>query len=415
MNSPTARGLGLLGGAVATVLVARAIGVGMPGAADAPRADAQGAQAVASPAHPNEPAGMTVLHSHDGTTLKPQGWHNAVGQISIVRDPERGSVLELRMSPQTTPGSGTARIDTYPEVGFFGATRLYVAFWEKLSPAFKGNNGSGSLKNVIVHTQATYGGMPNGAIHLPGFINDPANVDGRIRIFDSFILVTDFHGRRHNPADNDQVYSADAGDVLSRGNWHFIENVVDFNSRGEVNGSVKTWVDGALVASATGIKATYDGTLRATGIELTNVWGGGGTPIAADNYYRFKDFYVSGGFARPGERPSRWVITAHEGTTVAAGSDVHLTAQLVDENGNSVDICGLQPKFSVTGGAKWEYWNGVGVYEQYAGCERGRQLFTLHTARAAGTRHVITVEDAATVNNGLAGDRRMGTATVTTR
>src|SRR5205814_9808395 len=127
-------------------------------------------------------------------------------QISVVSDPTSPgaapNVLQLAMTPATTPGSGTARIDTDPEISSFGATILYVAVWEKLSPGFKGNNGSGALKNVIVHTQATYGGMPNGAFHMPGLGNNPAEVDGRVRIFNAFVNVTDHDGVHFDPANN---------------------------------------------------------------------------------------------------------------------------------------------------------------------------------------------------------------------
>ena len=45
---------------------------------------------------------------------------------------------------------------------------------------------------------------------------------------------------------------------------HFIENVAVLNSRGQLDGSIKTWVDGVLVVQGTGIKQLYDGTLRVT-------------------------------------------------------------------------------------------------------------------------------------------------------
>jgi hypothetical protein len=328
-------------------------------------------------------------------------------------------------------------MDTYPEVASFGATRLYISFWQKLSPQFKGNNGSGSLKNLIVHTQNTYGGLPNGAFHLPGFLNNPANVDGRIKPIVSLVNMSAHDGITMSGVNNITYYPpdagepGDAGDLFSRGVWHFVEAIWEASAKGQANGTIKVWIDGRLITPTakselavnglvgTGIKPSYDGLLRYTGLELTNVWGGGGTAIAADNWYRFKDIYVSGGFARAGERPDHWVLTAHEGASVAGGTDVHITAQLVDANGGSVDVCGLQPKFAVTGGATWDYWNGdlngTQLYPNYTGCERGRQLFTLHTSRTVGTQHIITVEDFGTVNNGAAGDRRAGTLTVTTR
>lgn len=348
---------------------------------------------------PNEPAGMTMLYTHDGTAIQPVGWGPAAGTVTVETDAEKGSVLQFRMAPVTTPGSATCRIDTEPEISSqFCPTRVYIAFYLKLSAGFKGNNGSGSLKNVIVHTQSTYGGLPNGAIHLPALLNDPADVNARIRIYESFINVTDFDGRHHDPADNDQVFSPDAGDILSRGVWHFIENTVDFNSRGQINGSVKAWVDGVLVASAAGIKQLYDGMARLTGVELTNVWGGGGTEIACDQTYRYKNVYISGGFARTGERPNRWVLTSLDGTTVAAGSDVRLVAQLVDENGNSVDIFNPNPSnVVVTNGGTWDYRGGTGP--NYTEAEYGRQLYTLHMPATHGTTVRFTVSDAEVFNN----------------
>ena len=376
---------------------------------------------VPSAAHPNEPAGMTMLHSHDGSTLTPPGWFNAVGQISIVDDPEKGKALQLAMTPMTTPGAGTARIDTWPELNTFGATKLYYAFWEKLSPTFKANNGAGGMKDFMAKSQGTYyNGATAGRTWFPGFRNDPTNVDGPITASFETIDIVEYEGRRLLQPDVIVWYAPWSATVFQRGQWHFIEVVSWVNSRGQADGGFQAWVDGVsypatsigdqFVEGTVGhaIRSAFDGMARFTGIVLTNVWGGGGTAIPADNYYRFKDIYVSGGFARAGEKPSEWRFTVHEGYTPTAGSDVHITAQLVDGNGNPVDICGLQPKFTVTGGATWDYWNGAGVYAPYTGCEHGRQLFTLHTSQTPGTQHVVTVEDYATVNNGQNGDRRVG-------
>lgn len=382
---------------------------------------------------PNEPTGMTLLHFHSGKILQPCGWFNAVGQISIVDDTEKGKVLQLAMIPNTTPGIGTARIDSDREISSFGATKIYISTWEKLSPNFKGNNGGGGLKNVIVHAQSTYTGLPNGGFHVPGLFNNPANVDGRVTPDASLINFVAHDGINLLEANNITYYLADVGepnypgDLFSRGKWHQLEAIYETNSTGQANGSVKIWVDGRLVPPASytalyadglvgnGIKALYDYTLRITGIELTNVWGGGGTEIRnVDNYYRFKDFYVSGGFARTGERPDHWVLTSREGISVTVGSDVHITAQLVDMNGNPVEICGLQPTLTITNGATWEYW-GATATDANLTCEHGRQFFTVHTSRSTNIQHVITATDFSMINNGQNGEARTGTLVVTTK
>ena len=132
------------------------------------------------------------------------------------------------------------------------------------------------MGNVNVEARAIAAGTGTGAIVLPGLLNDTTNPDARIRLYDAFGSVTDFEGRHHDPAGWDQMYSEDAGDIFSRGTWHFVESLVQFNARGNFDGTVKTWVDGVLVLQANDIRSGYDGTRRFTAIELTNIWYGGG-------------------------------------------------------------------------------------------------------------------------------------------
>ena len=379
-------------------------------------------------AHPREPAGMTMLYTHDGSSLLPKGWINSEGQVSIVSDRDKGNALQLAMTGMSTPGNGTARIDS--DRSSFGATKLYVAFWEKVSPNFKGNNGAGQMKNVFLNMQQVYSGGPSTV--LLALNNNPLDVNSRIRPSIEYYGLTNHDGRSFGTNNVNYYYPdarelGDPGDLFPRGTWHFTEVLWTANSRGNADGTVQMWIDGVSpLPSAmtdiyvnglrgTGIKQVYDGVARFTDVTLTNTWGGGGMPISADNYYRFKDIYISGGFARPGERPDRWVLTPVEGRNPRAGTDVHIIAQLVDENGRPVDIYNPAPSFQVTGGATWSYWNGAPVYAAYVGGEHGQQLFTLHAGSTPGTVHVVTVDDYATVNNGARGDHRVGRAAITVR
>ena len=155
----------------------------------------------------------------------------------------------------------------------------------------------------------------------------------------------------------------------------------------------------------TGLQLASDAGARLTAIALSNTWGGGGTAMPADNYYRFKDFYVSGGYARAGERPDHWVLTLAPGgsSTPSAGTSVELVAQLVDGNNNPVDVFGqsLQPSLHVTGsGTLTRHADPAG--NPYVAENHGRVLIRVNVASgaASGQDIAVSLDDYAKQNNG---------------
>lgn len=376
---------------------------------------------------PNEPAGMTKWRTHDCTTLTPPGWGLIFGDVSIVTDPIKGQVLQLSMIGNTTPGSGTGRIDTTPETDVFAGTKIYVRFFFKISPGYKGNNGSGGQKNSIIHTHATYFGLPNEADHMPGLINDASNPSSRERLTAALVNAVD-HDGIHLSSPNDVSYyvpgpgePGDPGDLLPRDTWVDIEVVRTANSRGVANGEMKIWINNILVAPGsfnalfvdgmigTNIKLQYDGTLRFTGIEFTNVWGGGGTVISGvDNYYRYKNIYVSQGPARANEMPTHWNITAVGGvTTIPRGGSVDVTAQLLDGNNNSVDVFNPNPtSVSLGGFGTWAL--RPGTPPDYVEGEHGNQLYrlTANSDAPIGSTLTFSVSDHGIINNNQNGPER---------
>ena len=119
----------------------------------------------------------------------------------------------------TTPGAGTGRLDSYPELNFFGATKVYGSYWQKISPTYKGNNGAGDNKNVMLKTQATYYGMPNAAAHVPGFQNDPSNPDSRIRPRALLINFSDHDGRHLAERERHKLFTVRLRAPSPNGRW----------------------------------------------------------------------------------------------------------------------------------------------------------------------------------------------------
>lgn len=372
-------------------------------------------------AHPNEPSGMTMLLTHDSSEVQPVGWTHVSGQVSIVNDEEKGNVLQLAMSPMTVAGSGTAQITSEGDaLKKFGATKLYISFWEKLSPNYQGNNGAGGVKNMFLNFQETYSNRnPSILLTIANVENNIADPNGRttpgIDIYNATHhdgLDAPGHAMYYVPQHNESNYP---GDIFPRGSWHFFEVVWISPTRGGADGEIKYWVDGMLLEPTSfsalyanglhgkGIGFSYDGVPRFTDINVTNTWGGGGTPIPADNYYRFKDFYISGGYARAGEQPDHWVLSVDTGGTAtpAPGTAIPVKAQLFDANNVPVDIFNTNPStVNVTGPATWRYRGSV--LPGYTDAEHGVQLFwvDVNSDAAPGQIVSISVSDFAKTMNG---------------
>src|SRR4051812_21691564 len=71
---------------------------------------------------------------------------------------------------------------------------------------------------------------------------------------------------------------------------------------------------------------------RMTGLEINNVYGGGGSIPPIDQKIYFDEIYSSGGYARPGEQPDHFMLTSQEGQMPTPGSTIHIVAQWQDAN-----------------------------------------------------------------------------------
>lgn len=326
-----------------------------------------------------------MLLTHDSSAVQPNAaWDASFGTISIVNDPEKGGCLELLMSPTTTPGSGTAWLaagsaSTDNWMSSFAPSKVYLSWWEKLSPDFVGNNGAGGQKNAWILMQDTYLNQIWG-IELNNIKDGVPDPTGDVHPCFSLYNCDAFEGNTFSPTVASCVlpYQGnldDPGDVFPRGVWAHHEILFEFNSDGVADGYAQYWLNSVAYPKlrmdnpntvegliGTGLRVAMEGGPRATSFSFNNTWGGGGTPLPCLNYYRFKDFYLSGGYARPGEEPTSWTISkaAEETSTPAAGSTVELYGQLFDGNGDRIAVFGptLQPTLHVTGPATVRRHNG---------------------------------------------------------
>jgi uncharacterized protein YjdB len=86
------------------------------------------------------------------------------------------------------------------------------------------------------------------------------------------------------------------------GTWYHIEVLVEGNTGGAANGTLKWWVNNVLQGSHTDVtwKSLYGrfptvGNGRFTGIDMTPIWGGSGVYKSHDDFMQFDHVYISRG------------------------------------------------------------------------------------------------------------------------
>ena len=85
------------------------------------------------------------------------------------------------------------------------------------------------------------------------------------------------------------------GVQIVRGQWVLMEGLVDAGTAGGANGSVKWWINGALVGSYTGIPlVAAGGSATWEDWNWGPTWGGLGGTVAQTQYQYIDEIYISG-------------------------------------------------------------------------------------------------------------------------
>lgn len=219
--------------------------------------------------HPNKPANYTkVLTDYRFATTLPvrqgapigdgSGWsvNNGGGDMTIVQDPEKGSVLQWRYrANRGTPGSSFNS-----GLAFFGcptSTReFYIDFSVWHSADFEWNRVANKL-----------------------FYVEPGNI-----VLESRVDADNYLSMAGGGVPNGKISSTLRTFPLNR--WIRVTLQV---VRGP-NGLIKVWADNALVVSYTG---NVPGTGSYCELKLDSEWGGGSGPTSRDSYRRVDRIHIA--------------------------------------------------------------------------------------------------------------------------
>jgi uncharacterized protein YjdB len=246
----------------------------------------------------NEPTGLTQLTSRPFNALNEDGWlisasSGSVSNFSIVSDstaPRSPNNVGAIKFPAGFPAGGEPVV-VYKAT--LQPTRVrYWCFWFKLSDPWQSQSAAGSK---IMHLFVN--GVNRVFLHARGFgSTDPvypwiglqqlaSNYDaasqGGQGVGGSVWLTPNQPGQ--------------LGVQIVRGQWVLMEGLVDAGTAGGANGSVKWWINGALVGSYTGIPfVAAGGSATWEDWNWGPTWGGLGGTVAQTQYQYIDEIYISG-------------------------------------------------------------------------------------------------------------------------
>jgi uncharacterized protein YjdB len=175
---------------------------------------------------------------------------------------------------------GGGGIGVVRDIASRGATSVYAAVWMKVSDNFR-NHSSGITKVFYVWSA-----------NRPKMILTAFGPNLQLRSL-----------LRYSPTEPDAYRLPNRGTpeqaLLVRGQWHFIEYLVESETApGASNGSMRWWLDGVLVGEYAGLGTHFPGeSLHWQIVEWNTIWGGVGDLVTAadgDMYWRISHMYVGG-------------------------------------------------------------------------------------------------------------------------
>jgi hypothetical protein len=155
----------------------------------------------------------------------------------------------------------------------FTARRLFLAYWVKLSPNWTDPNVE--MKHAYFFNSTT--GNGDGDWYLSLSSRSHPYLDAALQIQLPGVAT-------------DQRF----GTSSTRGQWHKYEMYAVMNTIGQSNGSVQIWIDGATMAHWTNLKLAHN-TPDFDWLKFGLITGGGSSPVPADAYVRFDDWYLKVG------------------------------------------------------------------------------------------------------------------------
>ena len=225
-----------------------------------------------------EPANFQLITERDFSAKVENNWlDRGDANFSIQNDPaaprDNKSVGQALFPAGFVAGSGP--INTYYNVpGTY--KQLYFAMWIKFSPNFEGHPNSAVNKIVFLWIDANANVFLNaqgqGSGPLSPGINLQNNVGGAVRLGPNLV----------------------PGATITRGQWHFWEVLLVANTVGQLDGSVRWWLDGVEIGNYTNIGPAKNSSNRWEIISWNPTWGGAGGSVSANMYQQIDYIRVSG-------------------------------------------------------------------------------------------------------------------------
>lgn len=262
--------------------------------------------------HPHEPAGFTMLRQltfDQAITTNPLTSCDyyivsAGGNCSVVVDatsPEGSTNVGQTRFPAGF-ATGASPGDFQQSVAPFGGgpwRQLYVSVWHWLSNPYYANDGAGANKiwqaqintadgNASVFEYFAMGGLPpdqnvNQQTIAPGF-----DLEGIISFNNTVETAVQL---AMGNADAPYAFAS----AVQRGVWNHNEALLVANTHGLQDGSATFWLNGVKYGEYLNMIRFNDDAVPAwQSCDIRPVYGGAGGPVPADQFMRWKNFYVSG-------------------------------------------------------------------------------------------------------------------------
>jgi hypothetical protein len=238
-------------------------------------------------AHPNEPAGYSLVTQRDFDAMGENGWlDGANGLYQLINDPTSPGasprVGEMIFTPGVGNGGGIS--PSYAQAEGFPGSKLhrksYMSFWMKVSPNWFGHKILGKIGYGLISGKAKfflslYGNGTSGLTlhaHSQGMYSGGSA--GAVNFANNF-----------------------GNDGFSRGQWHHVEVLLWANnvSTGAADGGLSWWLDGKPVGTAGNVAWVGPGESDTwDAFSWRPVWGAGSSPIPVNQSMYVDKFYVSG-------------------------------------------------------------------------------------------------------------------------
>ena len=225
-----------------------------------------------------EPANFQLITERDFSSKVESNWldrgdANFSIQVDSSAPRANKSVGQALFPAGFVAGSGP--INTYYNVpGTY--KQLYFAMWIKFSPNFEGHQNSAVNKIVFLWIDANANVFLNaqgqGSGPLSPGINLQNNVGGAVRLGPNIV----------------------PGATITRGQWHFWEVLLVANTVGQLDGSVRWWLNGVEIGNYTNIGPARNSSNRWEIISWNPTWGGAGGSVSANMYQQIDYIRVSG-------------------------------------------------------------------------------------------------------------------------